>query len=114
MEQFTDRIINCRKKMALIMLLNFSDWLCTTTLLRFDGFYEVNPIMSSIIDRPVLCFFVKCIIPLILVAYIYWVLPLGNGRVVNIVNITMLFIGIFYLFINALHIFNFVILLYLQ
>ncbi len=104
----------CRKRLILLMLLNFSDWLCTITLLSFDGFYEANPIMASVIDKPLLCFVIKCLLPLFLVSYIYYILPKSNVSIVKIVGIIMLIIGIFYLLINILHIINFMILFNLQ
>lgn len=111
MEMFLEKVSLCRKKMMLVMLLNFSDWLCTVTILKHDGFFEVNPFMLYLMDKPLLCFLFKCMLPLLLVSYIYVVLPRSNDFVVRLVNIVMIIISVFYLLINAVHIFNFVILL---
>ena len=105
-----NKIVLCRKKILLMMLLNFSDWLCTITLLHFDGFFEANPLMASVLDKPLLCFAVKCILPLILMSYIFYVLPVSSNGIVKAVNIIMMVLGVIYLLINILHIFNFVIL----
>jgi hypothetical protein len=106
MESFLNKVKLCRKKIVMIMFLNFSDWVCTTTLLNNEGFFEVNPIMAQIMDKPLLCFCIKCILPFILSLYIYKVLPNSNELVVSVVNIIMIIISLFYIAINIVHIFN--------
>ncbi|MGN0459277.1 MAG: DUF5658 family protein [Ruminococcus sp.] len=108
------KIALCRQKILLIILLNFSDWLCTVTLLRHDGFFEANPLMVNLLDKPFLCFAVKCILPFILMSYIFYALPVSSNGIVKAVNIIMIVLGVIYLLINILHIFNFVILFNMQ
>ena len=108
------KIALCRQKILLMIFLNFSDWLCTITLLRYDGFFEANPLMVNLIDKPFLCFIVKCILPFILMLYIFYALPSSSKNIVKGVNIIMIVLGTIYLLINILHIFNFVILFNMQ
>ncbi|MGN1126600.1 MAG: DUF5658 family protein [Ruminococcus sp.] len=108
------QIVLCRRRILLIILLNFSDWLCTVTLLRYDGFFEANPLMVNLLDKPLLCFAVKCILPLILMSYIFYALPISSNSIIKAVNIIMIVLGVIYLLINILHIFNFVILFNMQ
>jgi hypothetical protein len=114
MEMINEKVVLCRKKLIAIAFLNFSDWLCTLILLKNDGFFEVNPIMSAIMDNPLLCFGVKCVLPLILISYIYYILPHSNFSIVRIVNIIMMIISIFYIIINLIHIFNLILLIFFQ
>lgn len=108
--EMKSKVSVCRNRLILIMLLNFSDWLCTVTLLHFQGFYEANPLMLSLLDKPLLCFVIKCILPLLLIGYIYYILPKSTLGIVKLVGIIMLLLGGFYLLINILHILNFLIL----
>ena len=108
------KVFLCRKRLLLIALLNFSDWLCTITLLRHEGFFEVNPLMVQLVDSPLLCFLIKCILPFCLILYIYKMLPKSGERLIAVVSSSMLVITGFYLAINILHIFNFIILFILQ
>ena len=109
-----NRVQLCRNRMVLISFLNFSDWFCTTTILKNDGFFELNPLMAGLVDNPLLCFAVKCIVPLLLIIYIYHVLPQAGEKILYAINFAMVMILIFYLAINILHIFNFAILFILQ
>ena len=102
------KVVLCRQKILLMIFLNFSDWLCTVTLLRYDGFFEANPLMVNLLDKPLLCFFVKCILPFILMSYIFYALPVSSKNIVKAVNIIMIVLGAIYLLINILHIFNFI------
>lgn len=110
MEISNESINKGRRGLFLVALLNFSDWLCTVTLLRYNGFQEINPLMVQIIDKPLFCFFVKCVIPLIMILYIYLVLPKSSEKIVKSVSVVTVIISIVYIGINILHIFNFSIL----
>lgn len=97
-------------KLLMLYLLNISDWLCTEALLASGRFFEVNPIMQSVIDDFWLTLLVKGILPLALVllcAFIYRLTGCAEGKFAGlIVNIGI----IAYSLLNVWHIANFVLL----
>lgn len=105
-----DYVPNCRKNLLLLLFLNLSDYLCTITITKYTGFEEINPIMISMLEKPMFCFLVKCILPIVLVGYIFYAIKNASNNLVFAVNIVMKGVVVFYLLINILHIINFVIL----
>jgi len=59
-------------KLFFLYFLNVADWFCTQALIDTGYFREVNPLMSWIMQYPIVGFFVKCILPLAL-SIIIWV-----------------------------------------
>ncbi|MBQ9674254.1 MAG: hypothetical protein IJV39_06480 [Ruminococcus sp.] len=112
MENISQKVVFCRRHMIAMLLLNFSDWLSTVVITRYDGFYEVNPIMQSMLQNPLLCFILKCIVPFIFVLYIYCLLPSGGETIIKFVSVTIFSVLVFYFMINIVHIINFTLLLY--
>lgn len=110
MEISKDKVFNCRRVLLLVLCLNFSDWLCTVSILRFDGFSEINPIMIYMLDKPLFCFLIKCVVPLMLVTYIFFAVKNANENIIFVVNMSMWFVTVIYLLINIMHIINFIVL----
>ncbi len=111
MENYLSKLRTCRVRLLLIIMLNFTDWLSTVILTRHSGFFEVNPIMSVILQSPVWCFLLKCIFPSALSLYIFFLLPIGGEKILNIINAAAVSVFAFYMLINAVHIGNFCLLL---
>lgn len=114
MEKTNQKVYCCRQRLILVALLNISDWFCTMVILKNKGFFEVNPFMANLIENPMLCFFVKIILPFALMMYIFYMVPKIRGKLLNAIAVIMLVLTGFYLAINIVHIFNFVLLLILQ
>ena len=56
------------------------------------------------------CFVIKCVLPLLLVGYIFYAIKNASDNLIFIVNIVMFVVVVFYLLINIMHIINFIVL----
>ena len=56
------------------------------------------------------CFIIKCVLPLLLVGYIFYAIKNASDNLIFIVNIVMFVVVVFYLLINIMHIINFIVL----
>ena len=56
------------------------------------------------------CFMIKCVLPLLLVGYIFYAIKNASDNLIFIVNIVMFVVVVFYLLINIMHIINFIVL----
>lgn len=104
------QVANCRRKLLLLFFLNLSDYFCTTTIIQYKGFEEINPIMIYLLEKPMFCFMIKCVLPLLLVGYIFYAIKNASDNLIFIVNIVMLIVVVFYSLINIMHIINFIVL----
>lgn len=104
------QVANCRRKLLLLFFLNISDYLCTITIIQYNGFKEINPIMIYLLEKPMFCFVIKCVLPLLLVGYIFYAIKNASDNLIFIVNIVMFVVVVFYLLINIMHIINFIVL----
>ncbi len=108
MNMFKDDSVVCTKRrLFLLFMLNMSDWVCTLALLSTGMFEEANPIMKNIIQSPLLGFFVKVALPLLLILYAVSKLKFADSRQILVSNNIALFGVAVYLLINLYHLFCF-------
>lgn len=103
-----------KRRLLLLYSLNAADWICTVTLLRFDGFFEANPIARLFIGSLPLGFMLKLIMPMVIVACIVWLCEKLDRDGLKAVSVSVTAAVIFYLLLCACHIINFVILFFRQ
>ena len=97
-------------KLLLLYLLNVVDWFCTQVLIDSGYFHEANPIMMWIMDYPLVGFFVKCVLPLSLIIFIwlfYKIFKVQQNKFTNFVVYTGV---ILYSVVIFIHIINFILL----
>ena len=97
------------RKLCLIYSLNVVDWICTITLLNTGDFYEANPLMNPIIGSLPLGFFVKCILPAILLLVIYRMCSELGQEEMTRVDWFISFVIVLYTALCVVHIVNFLI-----
>lgn len=97
-------LINIKKKLVLIYLLNIFDILFTIYLLKTKLFIELNPLMKKVVTDYNYSFFVKGILPAILFIYIYIRIKKANIGQLKKSNHLINGIGLLYILINIMHI----------
>ena len=98
------------RRLALLYILNLTDWLCTEALLKSGYFVEANPLMKSVMGGFGSSVLVKCVVPLVLILLCAVLFKLAGAEENKIAKV-MLLVGIVaYSLVNVWHIFNFVLL----
>lgn len=92
-------------KLTLIYILNALDIVFTFTLLKTGLFFEVNGLMTSIVEDPFLSILVKLIIPAFLITYLIYRLNAEHQAHVKLCNFLISLVLLMYLCIDLLHIF---------
>jgi hypothetical protein len=87
-----------------IFILNVTDILFTLYLLSTGLFYEGNPVMSRVTENISASLFLKIVIPLTLIIYIYIRMKKATEKQLFYANIIINGCLGFYLMINLLHI----------
>ncbi|HAN44445.1 MAG TPA: hypothetical protein DCP97_03545 [Ruminococcaceae bacterium] len=100
-------VASIRLKLVVLYLLNIIDMLMTDILLRTGCFYELNPFMRLIYNKPINFYIVKSVLPAILVAYLIIRVKRTKQSSLLISNLLINVIFAVYICINAAHIFNF-------
>ena len=113
--QSAERVTSWSKKRNIPYVVISKTSLCKEDIVRVlelsnKGFEEINPIMIYLLEKPLFCFVVKCILPLILVGYIFYAIKNASDNLIYAVNIVMLIVVVFYSLINIMHIINFIVL----
>ena len=104
------RGISFYRRLALLYILNLTDWLCTRVLLASGFFVEANPLMKSVMNGLGQSVLVKCVLPLVMILLCAVLCKLAGAEHNKFANL-MVTIGIVaYSLVNAWHIFNFVLL----
>ena len=107
-------IINIKFKLSFLYLLNVSDIILTLLLIKSGYFVEANPFMASIIELPLQLTLLKIILPALLLSYIYFRMKKAKKHQLiisnNIINGALFGYG----FLNLLHIFWFINLIFLS
>ena len=109
-EQKEERQYPFGVKLLLLYILNVADWFCTQVLIDSGHFREINPMMAWIMEYPIVGFFVKCVLPLSLIIFIwlfYKIFKLEQNKFTNFVVYTGVII---YSVVIFIHIINFVLL----
>ncbi|MGN1130754.1 MAG: DUF5658 family protein [Ruminococcus sp.] len=95
-------------KLMFLYFLNVGDWFCTQVLIDTGYFYEANPLMSWIMDYPLVGFFVKCVLPLalsIIIWLFYKIFKMEQNKFTNFVIYTGV---ILYSCVILTHVINFI------
>lgn len=93
------------QKLWIIYILNCTDILFTYTFLKTGGFYEANPLMRSIVTSPYLCLLIKVVLPGIALIFLFYYLADYTRPLSSICQWAVDLITLVYLFINSLHIY---------
>ncbi|MGN0489046.1 MAG: DUF5658 family protein [Ruminococcus sp.] len=99
-------------KLFFLYFLNVADWFCTQVLIDTGYFHEANPMMSWIMDYPLVGFFVKCILPLalsIIIWLFYKIFKIQQNKFTNFIIYTGV---ILYSVVISVHIVNFLLLFF--
>ena len=97
-------------RLALLYVLNLTDWLCTRVLLASGFFVEANPLMKSVMGGFGTSVLVKCVLPLVMILLCALLCRLAGAEKNKFANV-MLTVGIIaYSLVNVWHIFIFVLL----
>ena len=90
--------------------LNIADWICTVALLRSGGFYEANPLMRSVIGEPLSGLIVKCLLPAVLLTFVYCLRRSLTAREAQLIDRSVSFVTTLYCALCVIHIVNCIIL----
>lgn len=108
MDLLKNSSIGCTKRrLFLLLILNFSDWICTLALLSTGCFSEANPLMQSVVESVPLGFAVKVVLPFSLTLLALHKIRDASSKQVIIANRIILFGVTVYFLINLYHIFCF-------
>ena len=99
-----DTILCTKKRLFLLFILNFSDWICTLSLLSTGYFEEANPLMKTVIANPLAGFIVKAAMPFVLIMTALYKIKNSDSKQLLIAN-NICLVGVsVYLLINIYHI----------
>lgn len=99
-------------KLMFLYLLNVVDWFCTQVLIDTGYFHEANPLMIWIMDYPIVVFFVKCLLPLALIIFIWLFYKIFNLEQSKFTN-GVVYVGVIaYSAVICVHIVNFLLLFF--
>lgn len=99
-------------KLMFLYLLNVVDWFCTQVLIDTGYFHEANPLMIWIMDYPIVGFFVKCLLPLALIIFIWLFYKIFNLEQSKFTN-GVVYVGVIaYSAVICVHIVNFLLLFF--
>lgn len=92
-----------KRRLILLFALNVSDWICTLALLSTGMFAEANPLMRSVMESPLLGFFIKALLPFSLIMYALSKLKNAEPKQVLISNNIALIGVAVYVIVNIYH-----------
>ena len=107
-------IYNIKCKLISLYILNVSDILLTLILIETGYFIEANPIIATFIEQPIKLILIKILLPALLLLYIYSRIKKAITHQLIISNTIINGALLSYGFINLLHIFWFMNLLFLS
>ena len=109
-----DTALCTKKRLFLLFMLNFSDWICTLSLLATGYFEEANPLMKNVIASPLLGFAVKVALPLSCIFFAFTKIKTADNKQLLLSNNIALFGVSVYLLLNLYHIVCFCMLYIIQ
>ncbi len=98
-------LLNIKRKLIVLYLLNFSDGIFTQELIRTGSFREVNPILSPFVGSAVF-YIIKLLLPICVLTLFYWRIKNHEGTELPFVTACIPVLMYIYLFINLYHIYN--------
>lgn len=113
MNLFKDSTVQCTKRrLAILFMLNVSDWICTLALLSTGYFSEANPLMQSVVQSVPLGALVKVLLPLVFIMLALSKIRSASERQILISN-NIVLVGVsLYFILNLYHLFCFSLLLF--
>lgn len=96
-------LINIRKKLILLYLLNVSDLIFTLALLRTGFFREVNIFMINAVKNPFLSIILKVVFPAGLLYMLYKKICISDASQLKAANIGLLISLTLYSLVNLSH-----------
>jgi len=99
-------VAGIRLKLCALYLLNIIDMLMTGIFLRTGCFYELNPVMRIIYNNPTNFYFVKSVLPAILVLYLIIRVKKIKQSSLQISILLINIISAVYICVNAVHFYN--------
>lgn len=100
----SNTLSNIKCKFLLLYLLNVLDIFFTLALLRTGYFQEVNPVMQSMIEDPILSLIVKLLLPALLLIYLSLRITQATPRQLKIANYLINAMNLVYFIIFCFHI----------
>jgi hypothetical protein len=97
-------LINIRKKLIILYLLNVLDIIFTLVLLQTGLFREMNIFMINAVQSPIISIILKIIFPAGLLYYLYKRICLSNNEQLRATNIGLLISLTLYSLVNLSHI----------
>lgn len=97
-------LINIRKKIKILYLLNVSDILFTLALLETGFFREMNIFMINAVENPIISIILKIIFPALLLYFLYKRICISDGEQLRATNIGLLISLALYTLVNLSHI----------
>lgn len=97
-------LINIRKKLVILYLLNVSDIIFTLSLLQTGLFKEVNIFMIDAVKSPIISIVLKIILPACLLFFIYKKVYSSDEEELRATNIGLLVSLTLYFLVNVSHI----------
>lgn len=92
-----------KKKYIMLYLLNVIDIVFTVLLLRTGYFREVNLFMIKAVNKPMICVFLKLVLPAILLGYVYQLTKSGEEEQLKVSNIAVNISLSIYILVNMSH-----------
>lgn len=99
----THNLINIRKKIIILYLLNVSDLIFTLALLETGFFREMNIFMVKAVESPVMSVILKVVFPAALLYYLYKRICLSDSSQLKSTNIGLLISLTLYSLVNISH-----------
>lgn len=96
-------LINIRKKLILLYLLNVSDLIFTLTLLRTGLFKEANIFMVYAVEYPIISIILKVILPAGLLYLLYKKICISDVTQLKATNVGLLISLTLYSLVNLSH-----------
>ncbi len=99
----THNVINIRKKLIILYILNVSDIIFTLALLQTGLFREINVFMINAVENPLIGVFLKIIFPAGLLYFLYKRICLSDKKQLRATNIGLLISLTLYSLVNLSH-----------
>lgn len=96
-------LYNIKRKLMLVYILNFTDYIATKILLSTGLFFEGNFFMRNIISENFMSALIKLLLPLLLLTFIYIRIKTANIKQLKYSTIVITGCIIYYALINCTH-----------
>lgn len=97
-------LVNIRKKLIILYILNITDIIFTLALLQTGMFKEINIFMVNAVESPLISILLKVVLPAILLIYLYKRIALSDNSQLRVANIGLLVSLTLYSLVNLSHI----------